>query len=116
MIDSSLPLFPANCSHQINDISSGLFTMFQGLGQILGSIYGAKMTERYGFKTCCDSVALFCLAFSVVYFTFGDGKQAFKTSKWKHETHKNKKAVLKNYDDRFTKVDDTQEWENNCNN
>jgi len=32
MIETVLPLYPESCESQINDISSGLFNMFLGLG------------------------------------------------------------------------------------
>lgn len=49
MIDVAMPLYPESCEGQINDISSGLFNMFLGIGQIIGPIFGAVMTEKYGF-------------------------------------------------------------------
>ena len=32
MIDQALPLYPKQCEGKINDISSGLFNMFLGIG------------------------------------------------------------------------------------
>ena len=32
MIESVLPLYPADCEGQINDLSSGIFNMFLGIG------------------------------------------------------------------------------------
>lgn len=82
MIETALPLYPAYCESQINDISSGLFNMFLGLGQILGPLFGAQMTENYGFQTCCDYVAIICLVFALLYYVTCDGKEAFKKSHW----------------------------------
>ena len=67
------------------------------------------MTEQYGFKTCCDSVAIVCLSFSAVYFMFGDGKEAFTSSKWKHDMSLNTAKIKSNgkqgkIDDEFTKI------------
>ena len=41
MIETVIPLYPESCESQINDISSGLFNMFLGLGQIIGPLFGA---------------------------------------------------------------------------
>jgi hypothetical protein len=49
MIDVALPMYPKSSSIQINDISSGLFNMFIGIGQIIGPIYGSFVTKAYGF-------------------------------------------------------------------
>lgn len=83
MIETVIPLYPESCESQINDISSGLFNMFLGLGQIIGPLFGAQVTEKYGFKTCCDSVAIICLSFSIFYYIFGNGNQAFRSSRWR---------------------------------
>ena len=60
--------------------------MFLGLGQIIGPVFGAKVTEQYGFETCCDSVAIICLLFSIIYYIFGDGMGAFRKSRWRNVT------------------------------
>jgi hypothetical protein len=83
MIETVLPLYPESCESQINDISSGLFNMFLGLGQIIGPLFGAQVTEVYGFKTCCDLVAIICLSFSMIYYVFGGGNEAFSKSRWR---------------------------------
>lgn len=87
MIETALPLYPASCESQINDISSGLFNMFLGLGQILGPMFGALITEKHGFQTCCDYVAIICLVFSVLYYVVCDGHGAFKKSHWYTPSH-----------------------------
>jgi hypothetical protein len=84
MIEAVLPLYDDSLEVQINDISSGLFNMFLGLGQIIGPIFGASVTKKYGFQTCCDSVAIICLCFAVLYYLICDGNGAFKASKWRH--------------------------------
>jgi hypothetical protein len=49
MIDVALLLYPESSEIKINDISSGLFNMFIGIGQIIGPIYGSYMNKEYGF-------------------------------------------------------------------
>ena len=76
MIESALIRFPDQES-QVNDLSSGIFNSFLGLGQISGPIYGSLVTSSVGFRLCTDYVAFACLAFAFVYFVFGQGLDAF---------------------------------------
>ena len=73
MIESVLPEYPMEAETQINDISSGIFNMFLGLGQIIGPMFGATVTQLIGFETCCDIVAMICLLYSILYYLFADG-------------------------------------------
>jgi len=50
MIDSIQPFYNTNMTTKINDMSSGLFNMFSGMGQICGPLYSAFMTKHFGFK------------------------------------------------------------------
>lgn len=45
---------------------------------------GAILTERFGFRYCCDTVAVTVLIYSIAYYIFANGKQAFKVSRWKN--------------------------------
>lgn len=58
--------------------------MFLGIGQVAGPLFGAIITEKYGYKTCCDSVSLISLFFAVLYYILTDGKSALASSKWVH--------------------------------
>jgi len=49
MIESVLPLYPPDAETTINDLSCGIFNMFLGIGQIIAPIFGATITEKYGF-------------------------------------------------------------------
>ena len=40
------------------------------------------MTQLVGFKLTCDIVAIICLFFSILYYTYADGQQALNRSKW----------------------------------
>lgn len=44
MIESVQGFYPQSAEFEINNISSGMFNMFLGLGQILGPMYGASVT------------------------------------------------------------------------
>ena len=82
MIESVVPHFPEDAEAEINNISSGMFNMFLGIGQIMGPMYGAIVTTKYDFRFCSDSVSMISLIFSIIYYIFGNGKEAFKLSRW----------------------------------
>jgi hypothetical protein len=44
MIESAMCYYPASAETEINDISSGMFNMFLGIGQIIGPLYGSLVT------------------------------------------------------------------------
>lgn len=43
MVESVIPLYPGQ-EETINDLSSGLFNMFLGIGQVIGPLFGALVT------------------------------------------------------------------------
>ena len=48
MIASSLEHYPSQ-EERVNDLSSGLFNMFLGIGLVAGPLYGAFVTQYFGF-------------------------------------------------------------------
>ena len=81
MIESVIHKYPDD-EFLINDLSSGIFNCFLGIGQISGPLYGSLMTEHAGFRLTADYVAFILLGFSVIYFFFGSGWSAFRDSRW----------------------------------
>ena len=49
MIDSVSPFYDESAFTKINDLSSGIFTMFIGIGQVIAPIIGSYINEGYGF-------------------------------------------------------------------
>ena len=74
MIDSASEKFPQSNINDINDVSSGLFNMFLGIGQICGPIISSSITKNFGFKTSCDTVAVISFIFGIIYFMFTRSK------------------------------------------
>ena len=72
MIESALPLYPTQVA-EVNDLASGLFNTFLGIGQVLGPLFGSLMTKYFGYRYCCDVVALICLVYAVAYYIICDG-------------------------------------------
>lgn len=68
-----------NSRGELNDVASGVFNTCLGVGQIVGPLYSSIVTSAVGFRLCCDMLAIFLIAFSVVYFIFGDGFGGVKT-------------------------------------
>ena len=82
MIESVIPLYPESAESQINDLSSGIFNMFLGIGQVMGPLFGSIVSKNLGFRMTCDLVAVICLLFSMCYYVFADGAEAMRKSKW----------------------------------
>ena len=74
MIDSAKNKYPMSSTNDINDISAGLFNMFLGIGQICGPVYSSTMAYKFGYRTCCDSVAYVSLGFGIMYFLCTRGR------------------------------------------
>jgi hypothetical protein len=49
MINSVSSRYPADQQGKLNDVSSGLILMSNGIGQTLGPIYGSLATKYFGF-------------------------------------------------------------------
>jgi MFS family permease len=94
MIESVLPLYPESAESEINDLSSGIFNMFLGIGQVAGPLFGSIISKKYGFRMTCDLVAVICLVFSILYYVYTDGAEAMRKSKWIHVAKEDEQEVL----------------------
>ena len=65
---------------ELNDRLSSIFHTSVGLGQIFGPLIGSTMTESFGFRTSCDLMALWMLAFTILYFVIVEGPKFFTLS------------------------------------
>ena len=77
MVESTLPLYPGQ-EREVNDLSSGLFNAFLGIGQVFAPFYGAFMVEAVGFRMTSDIVGVICMFFALTYFIVAGGTNAFK--------------------------------------
>lgn len=82
MTDSILSDYPYSEHERANNMSSGAFTGFLGLGQVLGPLFGTQMIQILSFRWATDIQALICLVFALVYFFLCDGISAFKQTKF----------------------------------
>ena len=81
MTEAVLKDFSPEDQEVINDLSSGIFNCFLGLGQIAGPLFGSIMTSQFGFRLSADFVSIIIGIFAIVYFVFGEGSAAFKVEK-----------------------------------
>ncbi|CAI2359197.1 unnamed protein product [Moneuplotes crassus] len=66
IIEDGVSKYP-NHQSKIADISSAVFNFSLTAGVGVGSIYGSYITQYFGFRKCCTSIALITLLYSLVY-------------------------------------------------
>ena len=70
MVETANKYYP-NQQRKVNNVSSGIFNAFLGLGEVIGPLFGASMCEKISFRKTSDIVALICVAYALVFFLFG---------------------------------------------
>ena len=68
MVESVIGSYP-NQVMRINNLSSGVFNTANGLGEVIGPLFGAAMYEDYGFRATSDVTALITFCY-VILFVF----------------------------------------------
>ena len=65
------------CDEQTaGNYTGALLNTSLGLGQVLGPLFGATTYAALGWQSTQDIVAIICIVFSAIYFTFANGKAA----------------------------------------
>ena len=70
MVETANKYYP-NQQRKVNNMSSGIFNTFLGLGEVIGPLFGASMCEKISFRKTSDIIALICVAYALVFFLFG---------------------------------------------
>ena len=70
MVEAANKHFPGQERH-VNNMSSGIFNTFNGIGEVIGPMYGAAMYERVGFRSTSDTIMLICFTYALIFFLFG---------------------------------------------
>ena len=52
-------------------MSAGIFNTMNGVGEVIGPLYGAAAFESVGFRSTSDTICLICLAYALIFFLFG---------------------------------------------
>jgi hypothetical protein len=78
MTESALVHYDKKIHHRVNNMASGVFTMFLGIGQCFGPIFGSYAYSAIGFRWTSDIMAIFNLTFAILYFFFAGGVESFK--------------------------------------
>ena len=55
------------------DKVSSLYTNAFAVGNIFGPMVGAHLTDEYGFRSCCDTLAVITVCHFLLYFFIIDG-------------------------------------------
>ena len=66
MVESVIQYYP-NQVTRINNLSSGVFNTANGLGEVIGPMFGAAMYEDYGFRTTSDVTALITFGYVLIF-------------------------------------------------
>ena len=70
MVEQAIRKFPGQELH-VNNMSAGIFNTMNGVGEVIGPMYGAAAYESMGFRSTSDTICLICLAYVIIFFTFG---------------------------------------------
>ena len=70
MVETANKYYP-NQQLKVNNMSSGIFNTFLGLGEVIGPLFGAAMCEKISFRKTSDTIALICVAYALIFFLFG---------------------------------------------
>ena len=70
MVETANKYYPSQQS-KVNNMSSGIFNTFLGLGEVIGPLFGATMCEKVSFRKTSDIIALICVAYALIFFLFG---------------------------------------------
>ena len=73
MVEHAIKKFPGQDLH-INNMSAGIFNTMNGVGEVIGPLYGASAFESMGFRVTSDTICLTCLAYALIFFMFGLGE------------------------------------------
>ena len=65
---------------RINNLSSGLFCTMNGLGEVIGPLFGAQLHERFGFRMTSDLTAIVAFAYVLVFFLVVSRSQISRTT------------------------------------
>ena len=77
MVEGALVHFPGQ-EREVNNMSSGIFNSFLGLGQVIAPLYGSTANALIGFKHTTTISSALDLCFAILYFAFAGGATAFK--------------------------------------
>ena len=72
MVEGAIEHFPAY-EREVNNMSSGIFNSFLGLGQVIGPMFGSILNEVINFQHTTTICAAIDLAFAIAYFFCAGG-------------------------------------------
>lgn len=66
MVEHVSKKFP-NQTGRVNNLSAGVFNTANGLGEVVGPLFGAHMYEKVGFRATSDMTAVVALVYVVTF-------------------------------------------------
>ena len=67
MYDQAELMFPDE-ARKASDLCSNIYSFTFSIGQFFGPIYGGYLTNYIGYRSCCDTVAVMLILYSIVFF------------------------------------------------
>ena len=79
MVESVAPIYPSQIG-RVNNLSSGIFNTANGLGEVVGPLFGAAMYETSGFRMTSDMTAVITFLYVFVFiFILNNGIGRLRT-------------------------------------
>jgi len=92
MVECVIGHYPNQVS-RVNNLSSGVFNTANGLGEVIGPMFGAALYEDYGFRTTSDITALITFGYVLVFIFILSRAKNFITSKVNHASSEYEDSV-----------------------
>ena len=66
MVESVIGQYPTQVG-RVNNLSSGVFNTANGLGEVIGPLFGAWMYEKSGFRMTSDFTAMIAFLYALIF-------------------------------------------------
>ena len=66
MVESVISHYPTQVG-RVNNLSSGVFNTANGLGEVIGPLFGAWMYEKSGFRMTSDFTAMIAFLYALIF-------------------------------------------------
>ena len=112
MVESVTAYYPNQVS-RVNNLSSGVFNTANGLGEVIGPMFGAALYEDYGFRVTSDvtSAITFCYVLVFMFILSRGGESIYNklTDDSTEEVDLKDKGLLSSKDYIKKKLDETED-------
>ena len=67
MVEYAIGKYPGQ-ETTVNNLSSGIFCTMNGLGEVVGPLFGAQLHERFGFRMTSDLTSVVAFFYVLIFF------------------------------------------------